>query len=389
MKKLTLHDLSLNGARVVLRVDFNVPLDDQGAITDTTRIDMALPSIEYIIAQGASLVLMSHLGRPDGKPNPKYSLKPCADYLQQRLGKPVTLAPDCIGVSIEDDITLLENLRFHKEEEAGDEHFAKQLAQYGDIYVNDAFGTAHRKHASTCTIASFFPKKAAAGFLLEKEVSALSSLINTPKRPFFTLIGGAKVASKIGVLTSLIEKVDSIFIGGGMVFTFLKAAGHSIGSSLCDESFIEKAADFLKECSSRAIKVMLPKDIVVASSIDAQSEHKVINLRDGIDDGWSGVDIGPETVKEWSQILSRGSTIFWNGPLGVCEIEPFARGTKEIATCLASVDGTTIVGGGDSVAAINALHLSKNFTHISTGGGASLEFIEKGSLPGIEALTDR
>ena len=389
MKKLTLHDIELQDKRALMRVDFNVPLDAAGKITDTTRIDNALPSIEYVLKQGATLVLMSHLGRPKGERNEAFSLKPCAEYLASKIGLDVALAPDCIDVETSGTITLLENLRFHKEEEEGSLDFAKKLAVHGDLFINDAFGTAHRKHASTYTIASLFPGVSAAGFLLEKEVSQLSTLTSSPKRPFYTIIGGAKVGSKLGVLTSLIERVDSIFIGGGMAFTFLKAQGYAIGSSLVDVNFVPKAEAFMNACEEKAIKVYLPKDIVIASSIDEKSEQKTIHTKDGIPDGFSGVDIGEETQREWSDILSTGATIFWNGPLGVTEIEQFSKGTKAIAESMAKIDGTTIVGGGDSVAAIKTLGLNKNFTHISTGGGASLEFIEYGHLPAIDALSNR
>lgn len=399
MKKLSLYDLDLKGKKVLMRVDFNVPLTSDGHVADGTRIINALPSIQYILGQGASLILLSHLGRPKGKRDQKYSLKPCAEFLAQQLDKQVLFANDCtgdearqqVGKLREGDILLLENLRFHSAEEDPDvdNQFAKELAQLGDLYVNDAFGTAHRAHSSTTVLPSFFPGAAATGFLMEKEVSFLSSLIQTPKRPFYTIIGGAKISSKLGVLDSILEKVDGIFIGGGMVFTFLKALGHEIGSSICDDTFVETAKNFIAKCNEKAVRLFLPKDILIASEISEKAETRTVTIKEGIPEGWSGVDIGPKTLEEWQGILSKGATIFWNGPMGVFEIEPFASGTNALAQILADLPAATIVGGGDSIAAINKLGISKNFTHISTGGGAALEFIEHGHLPGIDALTDR
>ncbi len=399
MKKLSLYDIDLKDKRVLMRVDFNVPLDKDGEIRDGTRIQNALPSIQYILAQGGCVILMSHLGRPKGKKEEKFSLKPCAKYLSKLLEKPVQFSTDCIGASAlseaekltPGDVLLLENLRFYDAEEhpEKDPSFAENLAKLGDVYVNDAFGTAHRAHSSTEAIAQYFPGKAASGFLMEKEVSFLTSLSHNPKRPFYAVIGGAKISTKLGVLEALLEKVDGVFIGGGMAFTFLKAQGFQIGSSLCDETFLDEAKRFIAQCNEKAIRLLLPKDVLIADSVSEDAETKTILVKDGIPEGWSGVDIGPKTLDEWKAALEGVSTLFWNGPMGVYEIQKFSAGTNGLAHALANLSCSTIVGGGDSVSAVNSLNLSKNFTHISTGGGAALEFIEQGHLPGIDALTDR
>jgi phosphoglycerate kinase len=387
--KLSLQDLDLKGKKVLMRVDFNVPLKDDGTISDDTRIRMALPSIEYVLSQGAALILMSHLGRPKGSPNPAFSLKPCAERLSQLIGKEVKLinpyekAKDInLGEAV-----LLENLRFHEGEEhpEKDPSFAKSLAELGDIYVNDAFGTAHRKHASTAVITQYFPKKSAMGFLMEKEVSFLSQIVISPKHPFYAILGGAKLSSKIGVLESLLQKIDAIFVGGGMAFTFLKLQGIEIGDSLCDDAMIEKAKAFLKGCEEKAIQVHLPKDIVITND----QENQVVLAKDGIPSSWKGMDIGPKTLEEWATSLDKAATIFWNGPMGVFEVPAYASGTNHLAQNLSTLSASVIVGGGDSVAAINGLHLEKSFAHISTGGGAALEYIEYGHLPGIDALTNK
>ncbi|MCK4934631.1 MAG: phosphoglycerate kinase [Simkaniaceae bacterium] len=398
MKKLSLHDLDLKGKKVLMRVDFNVPLNEALQITDDTRIVASLPSIEYVINQGGSLVLMSHLGRPGSSRNPKYSLNSCAKHLSELLNKQVYFAPDCIGSKTHDqvqklqsgEILLLENLRFHEAElhPEKDPDFAKELATYGDYFVNDAFGTAHRKHSSNVEIAKYFEGKASTGFLIEKEISFLAPLSINPKRPFCALIGGAKIGSKIGVIKALVDKVDAFFIGGGMAFTFLKAQNIEIGSSIFEEDQIEAAKDLIKECSEKAVKLYLPKDLVITKEISETAEFQTILTKDGIPTDSKGVDIGPQTTEEWLEPMSSSSTVFWNGPMGICEISHFAKGTETLAKNLSSTRATTIVGGGDSVAAINKLGLSSHFTHISTGGGASLEFIEKGHLPAIDALSD-
>ena len=387
--KLSLQDLELKGKKVLMRVDFNVPLKVDGTVSDDTRIRLTLPSIEYILSQGASLILMSHLGRPKGTPQPSLSLKPCAMHLSQLLKINIPLITSYEHAkSIQlGEVVLLENLRFHEGEEhpEHDPQFAKSLAELGDIYINDAFGSAHRKHASTTIITNYFPKLSAMGFLMEKEVSFLSQIALTPKHPFYAILGGSKITSKIGVLDALTPKIDAIFIGGGMAFTFLKVLGTSIGDSIFDEALLDKADSFLKTCYEKAIQVHLPKDIVITDG----DTNQTILVKEGIPNGWKGVDIGPKTLEEWSQALQGGSTIFWNGPMGIFEIPAFAQGTKGLAQKLASLPATVIVGGGDSVAAVHAAHLEKNFAHISTGGGASLEYIEYGHLPGIDALTNK
>jgi phosphoglycerate kinase len=396
--KLSVSNLNLKNKRVLLRVDFNVPLKEDGTISDATRIIAALPTIEYIVKEGGSVILLSHLGRPEGKRNMKYSLAPCARYLEQLLQRPVPLAPDCIGPAVEKmaqdlksgQLLMLENLRFHEAEEHPDKDpsFTKQLAALGDLYVNDAFGTAHRAHASTALLASYFPGKAAAGFLLQKEIEFLGSHFAAPQRPFYALIGGAKVSTKIKVLSSLLPKVDALFIGGGMAYTFLKAQGISIGDSIHEDAFLETARTFLEEAKGRNTPVYLPEDVVIANAFNENAATKVIACKQGIPSGWQGMDLGPQTVQKWTDLFKGAAMIFWNGPFGVFELAPFAHGTNAIAKSLSSLKATTIVGGGDSVAAINQLGLADKFTHVSTGGGASLEYIEEGHLPGVDALSD-
>ncbi|MCH9614443.1 MAG: Bifunctional PGK/TIM [Chlamydiia bacterium] len=392
MKKLSLYDIDLKDKRVIMRVDFNVPLEGK-KITDDMRILKALPSIQYILSQGAKLILMSHLGRPKGETVPNLSLDCVAKHLGKLLDQEVVFAKDCIGPGVEalcaklkgGEVIMLENLRFHPEEETGDTSFAKALAGLADIYVNDAFGTAHRSHASTKVIAEFFPGKSIGGFLLEKETSALGALTTHVKHPFHTILGGAKVASKLGILKALIPKIDALYLGGGMIFTFFKAHGIDIGSSIVDMTHVETAKEIEKECTEKAVKLYLPKDVVITDG----TEVKTVDIKNGIPTGWSGMDIGPLTNEEWQEQFKNAATIFWNGPVGVFEDPKFANGTNQIAESLAKLDATTIVGGGDSVAAIRKLHLEDHFSHASTGGGASLEFIEYGHLPGIDALSFR
>jgi phosphoglycerate kinase len=387
-----LSDLSLKGHRVLLRVDFNVPLQD-GHIADDSRIKAALPSIEYILSHGASVVLMSHLGRPKGK-DPKCSLAPCAKRLSELLGKPVQFAPDCIGLSVETmaknlrpgEILLLENLRFHPGEENPDQDssFAPALAKLGDLYVNDAFGTAHRAHASTALIARYFPGKRAMGFLMQKELEALSPLLKNPKRPFYAIMGGAKISTKLGVIQNLLKVVDGLFLGGGMTYSFLKARGISIGDSLYEESELPKVKKLLDNP-----KIYLPHDLVIADKFSNEAKKQTIQVDQGIPAGWQGMDVGPKTIEAWSKKLRNGKTIFWNGPLGVFEMPHFAIGTEALAKILAVVcqsGSQVIIGGGDSVSAIEQMGLGNRFTHLSTGGGASLEYLEYGHLPGIDAL---
>ena len=393
MKKLTLKDLDLKGKTVLMRVDFNAPLDKSGKITDDSRIRAAIPSIEYALAHGASLILMSHLGRPK-KPDPQLSLAVCAKKLSELLGKPVQMAQDCIGPAVEQmaahlkagQILMLENVRFHEgeEEPEKDPGFVASLAKLGDVYVNDAFGTAHRAHASTALIAKSFPGKAAAGFLMEQEIGHLSPLLHSPSRPFYAIIGGAKISTKAGVIHNLLKLVDALFLGGGMAFTFLKAQGIEIGSSLFEPSEVKTAQEIL----SKAKRLYLPTDLVIANSFSNEAETKLISAREGIPPNWQGMDIGPETIRDWSQSLQKASTVFWNGPLGVFEMPHFANGTRKVAEALAQSKAEVIVGGGDSVAAVQQMGLGNQFSHLSTGGGASLEYLEYGHLPGIDALSD-
>jgi phosphoglycerate kinase len=389
MPKLTLKDLSLSGKQVLMRVDFNVPME-KGAITDDSRIKAALPSIEYILKHGASLVLMSHLGRPKGK-DPALSLAPCAKRLSELLKKPVLMAPDCVGPEVEHlaealkpgQILLLENLRFHaaEEEPEKDPHFVSNLAKLGDCYVNDAFGTAHRAHASTAFIAKSFPRQSAMGFLMEKEIQELTPLLHNPPRPFYAIIGGSKISSKIGVIRKLLDLVDGLFIGGGMFYTFLKAQGVEIGKSISEDP---KLISNLPQT-----KLHFPTDLVIADAFSNDASIKTIPADQNIPPDWQGMDIGPQTVVQWSKQLASAATVFWNGPLGVFEMPHFAKGTQGIARFLAHAKAKTIIGGGDSVAAIEQMGLARHFAHLSTGGGASLEFLEYGHLPGIDALTSK
>ena len=399
MQKLSLRDLSFQGKKVLMRVDFNVPLDAQGHIADDARIMASLPSIHYVLNHGASLILMSHLGRPNHKKVPEFSLKPCADHLAKLLNKHVTLAPDCIGQEVfklakdlkPGEILMLENVRFNSGEEDPKAHpeFVKELASLGELYVNDAFGTAHRYHASTAAIASYFPHRAAAGFLLEKELEFLGNAIHQPKRPFVGIIGGAKISSKIGALKALLKKVDILLIGGAMAYTFFKAQGIFIGDSLYEEDQMTQAQSLLDESKKLHVPLLLPIDLLIARKIEAGAPTKIVKVNEGVPAGWNGVDIGPQTIQLFTQALQDAHTVFWNGPLGVFEIEQFATGTKAIAKALANLTATTIVGGGDSLAAIKAAGVENKISHLSTGGGASLEYIEWGTLPGIEALSNK
>lgn len=397
MQKLSLEDLDIQGKKVLMRVDFNVPLDTLGNITDDSRIVATLPSIRYILQEGGSLILMSHLGRPKGKKETSLSLFPCAQRLEEFLHLPVTMAHDCIGLDVEDlvrdlkpgQIILLENLRFHQGEEAPSEHpeFVEALAKLGDLYVNDAFGTAHRFHASTAAIAKFFQGNAAAGFLLKKEIQFLGETLKNPIRPFYAIIGGAKISTKMGALKALLGKVDSLLIGGAMAYTFLKAQGIDVGDSLYEEDQIGQAHFLLDESRKRGIPLILPCDTLITQTLKQGAPTKVVEIQDGIPKGWEGVDIGPKTLKLFIQEIQKAKTILWNGPLGVFEIEDFAKGTLEFAKAMAHLDATKIVGGGDSLAAVQAADVANQMTHLSTGGGATLEYIEFGTLPGIDALS--
>lgn len=388
-------DADFQNKNVLVRVDLNVPLDKLGKINDDTRIVESLATIDIIIDKGGIPILMSHLGRPKGKVNPEFSLKPVADYLKDHFGYKVIFTENCIGESVKKlidnadlgELVLLENLRFHKEEEDNDTEFAKQLADLGDVYVNDAFGTAHRAHASTSAIAEFFEEKYA-GLLLLKELNYLGNAIKNPRKPFVAVIGGAKITGKIEVIRQLFTKCDSILIGGGMMFTFYKALGYEIGKSICEDDKLELAKSLLDEASSKNIKLMLPTDVVVADSFNNDAAFKTVAF-DNLPSDSVGMDIGEKTVKEFCDIIMNASTVVWNGPMGVFEMSNFANGTNSIAHALAeltSKGGITVVGGGDSVAAISQLGLEKKITHVSTGGGASLEFLEGKVLPGVAAL---
>lgn len=376
-----------------MRVDFNVPLEKSGAISDDSRIRAALPSIEYVLRQGGRPILMSHLGRPKGVDS-TLSLSKIRERLSDLMKREVLLAPDCVGPVVETmiqaqkegQISLLENLRFHvgEEEPSKEPLFVEQLAKLGDCYVNDAFGTAHRAHASTTLIASYFPGQAAAGFLMAKEIESLSPFVNNPPRPFFAVLGGAKVSTKAGVIQALSKKVDALFLGGAMAFTFLKAQGIEVGESLVEPAQIENAKQILAVCGS---KLFLPIDFVIADAFDNGAAIQQIEAFQGIPPGWRGMDIGPKTMEDWSLKLQRGASIFWNGPLGVFEMPRFAEGTRAIAAALSKVGEKVVVGGGDSVAAIEQMGFGHAFAHLSTGGGASLEFLEQGHLPGVDALS--
>ena len=399
MNKLSIKDIPLSGKKILMRVDFNVPLKEDGTIADDSRIVASLESIKYVLNQNASLILMSHLGRPKGKKDPKLSLAPCAKRLSELLKKPVTMAPDCIGDEVEKlvkdlklkEVLLLENLRFHEGEKHPDKDpsFAQSLAKLGDIYINDAFGTAHRKHSSTYTITKYFPKKALAGLLLEKEISYLGNYLKKPKNPFFAIIGGKKISTKTGVIINLIDKVDELFIGGGMAYTFFKAQGKNIGNSIFEEDQIDTVKKILNKCLEKNVSLNLPLDVKIADKFSNDANIKTISTNDDIPKNWQGMDIGPKTISIWKEKFKSAATIFWNGPMGVFEMPNFFDGTKQIAYALASSSAIAIIGGGDSVSAINSLNLKDKFTHLSTGGGASLEYIEYGTLPGIEALSDK
>ncbi len=394
MDKKTIEKVDLKGKRVFIRADFNVPLDENGNITDDGRIRSTLPTINYALDAGARVVLASHLGRPKGNPNPKYSLAPVALRLNRLLNKEVKFAKDCIGPDVEHlvqgmrpgDVLLLENLRFHAEEEKNDEGFSKALAAFTDVYVNDAFGTAHRAHASTYGITKFV-KESVAGFLMKKEISYLQKTVANPVRPFVAILGGAKVSGKIGVIENLQNKVDKIIVGGAMAFTFIQAQGQETGNSLVEPDMLEMADRLRKSAHEKGVKFYLPVDFVVAENANDGAETKIVTSQE-IPKGWIGLDIGPATVRLFSEAIQDAKTIIWNGPMGLFEKDAYSRGTFAIARSVADAYATTIVGGGDTDVAVHKAGVSDSITFISTGGGASLELLEGKELPGLAALTD-
>ena len=391
--KKSIEDLNVSGKKVLVRVDFNVPMDKEGNITDDRRIREALPTITYLKDKGAKVILMSHLGRPKGKANPDFSLAPVANRLVELLNEKIIFAKDVIGEDaasksdalMAGQILLLENVRFHGEEEKNNPEFAKKLSSLGEIFVNDAFGTAHRAHASTAGVADYLPS--AIGFLIKKELDFMGKAISDPERPFVAILGGAKVSDKIGVIRNLMDKVDTLLIGGGMAYTFYKAMGREIGTSIVEDDKVELAADTLKEAEGK-IKLLLPVDTVVAREFKEDTEYHTVDS-DKIPADYMGMDIGEKTRDIFSQVVQTAKTVIWNGPMGVFEMEPFAKGTYALAEAVSKVDGTTIIGGGDSAAAIEQLGFADKMTHISTGGGASLEFLEGKVLPGIAAIDDK
>ena len=394
MNKKTVKDIDVKGKRVLVRVDFNVPLNDKKEITDETRITAALPTLKYLISENAKVIVCSHLGRPKGEFKEEFSLAPVAKRLAQLMDCKVTFATDVIGESAkaavnaiqEGEIVLLENVRFHKEETEGDKEFAKKLASYADIFVNDAFGTSHRAHASTAVVAEFIP--AVAGFLIGKELDFLGGALEKPERPFVAILGGAKVSDKIGVIDNLINKVDAIIIGGGMAYTFLKAKGMEVGASLVDEERLDLALGLLKKAEAKGIDLLLPVDSIVADKFDKDANTDVV-ASEHMPVGWLGLDIGPASRMLYVEKIRTAKTVIWNGPMGVFEMDRFAEGTRVVAKALAESDAITIIGGGDSAAAVMKFGYANAMTHISTGGGASLEFLEGKELPGVAALLDK
>ena len=394
MSKKTVRDIELKGKKVFVRCDFNVPMDENQNITDNRRIVAALPTIKYLLENNCSIVLCSHLGRPKGEVKPEFSLKPVAKELSKLLDKEVIMAKDVVGEDATSkakalqpgQILLLENVRFHREETDNDPEFSKKLASMAEIFVNDAFGAAHRAHSSTVGVASYLP--AVSGLLIEKELQFLGNALNNPERPFVAILGGAKVSDKIGVIDSLLEKVDTLMIGGGMAYTFFKAQGYEVGNSICEVDKLDLAKEAMAKAKERGVKLMLPVDTKVGKEFKPDTESKVVAWTE-IPEGWEGFDVGPKTIEMFKEELQKAKTVVWNGPLGLFEFDQFAIGTNEIAETLSKIDATTIIGGGDSAAAVRKAGLQDKMTHISTGGGASLEFLEGKKLPGIECLQDK
>ena len=394
LNKKTVEDIDVAGKRVLVRCDFNVPFDAEGNIADPKRIDEALKTIKYLVDHKARVILCSHLGRPKGEFNMKYSLAPVAKYLSQALGQEVKMAKDVVGesaksiaASLQDgEVELIENVRFHKEEEKNDPAFAKELASLAEIYVNDAFGTAHRAHASTAGVADYLP--AVCGYLIQKEITIMGGALTEPKRPFVAILGGAKVSDKIGVITNLLEKVDTLIIGGGMAYTFMNALGYSIGTSICEADKVEQAKDMMAKAKEKGVKFLIPVDNMVGTEYKPDTEHKVVDS-DKIPDGWMGLDIGPKTSAMFADAVKGAGTVVWNGPMGVSEWDNFAAGTIAVAKAVAESGAISIIGGGGAAAAVEKLGFADKMTHISTGGGASLEFLEGKILPGIACLNDK
>ena len=398
MNKKTIRDIDAKGKRVLVRCDFNVPLDENQNITDETRINGALPTIQYLVDAGAKVILCSHLGKPKGEAVPKLSLAPVAKKLSEKLGKEVVFAADAevvgenakkaVAAMNDGDVVLLENTRYRAEETKNVETFSKDLASLADIFVNDAFGTAHRAHCSTVGVTEFIDGEAVCGFLIEKEIEFLGNAVNNPVRPLVAILGGSKVSSKISVINNLLEKVDTLIIGGGMAYTFMKANGEEVGDSLLEEDYLDYANEMVAKAKEKGVNLLLPVDTVVAKEFSNDAQHKTVK-RGGIEAGWQGLDIGEKTVELYKDAVKNAKTVVWNGPMGVFEMSSFAKGTNAIAEVLAEIDATTVIGGGDSVAAVNQAGLGDKMSHISTGGGASLEFLEGQDLPGIVALNDK
>ena len=394
MSKKTVKDIDLEGKKVLVRCDFNVPMDEQKNITDNTRIVAALPTIKYLLENNCAIILCSHLGRPKGEFKPEFSLQPVAKELAKLLDKEIIMAKDVIGEDAtskasnlkQGEILLLENVRFHREETDNDAEFSKKLAGLAEVYVNDAFGAAHRAHASTAGVAAYLP--AVSGFLIEKELKFLGNAISKPERPFVAILGGAKVSDKIGVIDSLLEKVDTLMIGGGMAYTFFKAQGYGVGDSICELDKLDLATELMAKAKEKGVKFMLPVDTKIGKEFKPDTESKIVPWTE-IPDGWEGFDIGTKTIEMFSEELKNAKTVVWNGPVGLFEFDQFAIGTSSIAKVLSEIDATTIIGGGDSAAAVKKAGLEDKMTHISTGGGASLEFLEGKKLPGIECLQDK